>query len=452
MKKEKQRKSETYFKGLATKLVNSCLESKGTISDKKVKEIIIEENKGMGASCDLSLIKSTLDKLLKVLGDKLCVVKGDKIGKRTPLLIEIKDLSEETRQECIDNFLKIIEDGWYCKKKEKRTVAERKEMPQTSEKKSTRSNNIRLDTLTKIMDVLQQVVRYNKESIDCDSAAKILGINKVYKSTVESWKNCLTKHGIELSAYYSGRMNSIMFNNAELDLAKCCRLYTEITKKEPGEKYFIPSEKKIICKTFRAKNNNSVIIKEEKTVIKDDEVLDMYFYIAGLIVENNYTAINTDVVCMYLNKDLGFNRITKSEVKNILKQRKEFNLIKYGEAVSLEQGWKSWETIKDDCSPKMRESWVDCRFKMSTEEIKRFFPKVEVLSAITENDGFYRVYYSRSKKSIMNWAKLVMATIGKENMGSYIFDTKLVERIKEKLERIEIVLFENDLGLKIENL
>ena len=52
----------------------------------------------------------------------------------------------------------------------------------------------------------------------------------------------------------------------------------------------------------------------------------------------------------------------------------------------------------------------------------------------------------------MNWAKLVMATIGKENMGSYIFDTKLVERIKEKLERIEIVLFENDLGLKIENL
>lgn len=454
MKKFIIRKPTTFFKGLSKDLIDSCLKEKGSVSDKKIREVIEGQLKLINASCDKSRVKDSLDRLLRILKDEVYVIEGDITkGKRIPLLVEIKNLTSETREKRTNEIFKILEDNWYKNRGTSNKIKNEEPEKKISSNKrsvSTLITVIRKDTLNKIINVLNHAVCHDGK-VNCDSAARLIKVKKIYKSTIDSWKSSLAKHAIELSAYYSSSKNVILFNNAEIDLALCCELYKKITNEEPKIFENLP-KKKVVCKTFRAKNSNSVVIKEEKVSFGDNDLLDLYFYVAGLIVENNYTAVSVDVICMYLNKELGFNGITKTDLRNALRKRSEFSLLKYGELISLEQGWKSWEAIKNECNPMIRESWVDCRFNLSVEDLKKFFPKVEVLSTVTENDGFYRVFYNRSVSSIVNWTKLVMLTVGRDRMGSYIFDSKLIERINAQLIKIEVTILDNNLGLKLENL
>lgn len=421
--------------GLTVNVINACKE-KGVITDMDVRNLIIESNNKIGASNDPALIKKSFDKFIFVTKNEFEIVNDGKKGNRDTFLISLK------KEKSLEEILKVVELGYTDprKFKKKTTSSFSKKEEIISEKRTVRrkkESNIRIDTLTKIMDTLLYSVQHNTNTVDCNVVSKIIEVKKIHSSTIKSWEGNLSKHGVMLDVCYLDREGRLIIRNAKDCLLSCCDLYKRLSGSEPDGKY--------------KSAGISMVRSVKKEIIRNEDYDTVYFYTAGIIAENEFNAIDVESLCKYLGNNFGYG-LTKRKLQDILKDRPEFSFIRYGEAIGLEKKNESWETIKSECSPKNKKLWVDCRLPMTLVEIKRFFPDTEELSIISEKDGFYRVHYDQSCTSLMTWYKLVTSFIGKDYIKDCIFDADLIIKIRKEVDRVDSLLIEGSIGYKLENL
>lgn len=432
-----------YQEKLVRGLLNSLRENK-TISDVHVKNLISEVHSEIGRSLDKALIKRKADELLFTwMNSELNIVKKEMKGKRTPLAIKLKN--EEAMN---DKEFEIFTEKILEKVLVKESGRVRKE-PEIKEER------IRINTLDNIMEALSYSITYNRgDGVTGNNVAKVLGVKRINQIQIKTWVNGLSKHSVTLNVYYDGRNDKLVFREAEKDLSICCELYRKITGKEPKREYLKLLSGKEKPKVLVSKTSSAIVLKRsvvDKITIEEDSYNDLYYYVAGIIVENEYKAVDIDSMCTNLRK-LGYD-VSKTELQGILRKRAEFSIVRYGAAVGLnEGGWKTWDEIKEKFNPKNNIKWVDCRLSLTLEEIKNVFPETEALSMITERDGFYRVYYNGSLTELTKWIQLATISIGAENLSSYIFDQDLVKRIKTRINLLNEFMLKEELGCKLETL
>lgn len=448
-----------YQEKLVRGLLNSLRENK-TISDVHVKNLISEVHSEIGRSLDKALIKRKADELLFTwMNSELNIVKKEMKGKRTPLAIKLKNEEAMNDKEFEIFTEKILEKVLVKESKKVEEKPEIKEKPKeittTSSKKRNKEERIRINTLDNIMGALCYYITYNRDGgITGNNVAKVLGVKRINQILIKTWVNGLSKHSVTLNVYYDGRNDKLVFREAEKDLSICRELYRKITGKEPKREYLKLLSGKEKPKVLVSKTSSAIVMKEsviDKKMIKEDSYEDLYYYAAGIIVENEYKAVDIDSLCTNLRK-LGYD-VSKTELQGILRKRAEFSVVRYGAAVGLnEGGWKTWDEIKEKFNPKNNIKWVDCRLSLTLEEIKNIFPETETLSMITERDGFYRVYYNGSLTELTKWIQLATISIGAENLSSYIFDQDLVKRIKTRINLLNEFMLKEELGCKLETL
>lgn len=447
-----------YQEKLVRGLLNSLRENK-TISDVHVKNLISEIHSKVGRSLDRALIKKKADELLFIwMKGELNIVKKESIGKRTPLVIELKNEEDMNDMEFEIFTEKILEKVLVKESRRVRKEPEIKEEPKeiiTPSKKGSKEERIRINTLDNIMEALYYYIMYNKDGgVIGNNVAKVLGVKKMSQIQIKTWVNGLSKHSITLNVYYDGRNDKLVFREAEKDLSICCELYRKITGKEPKREYLKLLSGVEKPKVLVSKTSSAIIIKEsvvDKKMIKEDSYEDLYYYAAGIIVEHSYKAVDIDSMCTNLRK-LGYD-VSKTDLQGILRKRAEFSVVRYGAAVGLnEGGWRTWDEIKEKFNPRNNIKWVDCRLSLAPEEVKNVFPETEVLSMITERDGFYRVYYNGSLTELTKWIQLATISIGAENLSKHIFDQNLVGRIKTRINLLNEFMLKEELGCKLETL
>lgn len=447
-----------YQKKLVRGLLNSLRENK-TISDVHVKNLISEIHSKVGRSLDRALIKKKADELLFIwMKGELNIVKKESIGKRTPLVIKLKNEEDMNDMEFEIFTEKILEKVLVKESRRVRKEPEIKEEPKeiiTPSKKGSKEERIRINTLDNIMEALYYYIMYNKDGgVIGNNVAKVLGVKKMSQIQIKTWVNGLSKHSVTLNVYYDGRNDKLVFREAEKDLSICCELYRKITGKEPKREYLKLLSGVEKPKVLVSKTSSAIIIKEsvvDKKMIKEDSYEDLYYYAAGIIVEHSYKAVDIDSMCTNLRK-LGYD-VSKTDLQGILRKRAEFSVVRYGAAVGLnEGGWRTWDEIKEKFNPRNNIKWVDCRLSLAPEEVKNVFPETEVLSMITERDGFYRVYYNGSFTELTKWIQLATISIGAENLSKHIFDQNLVGRIKTRINLLNEFMLKEELGCKLETL
>lgn len=447
-----------YQEKLVRGLLNSLRENK-TISDVHVKNLISEIHSKVGRSLDRALIKKKADELLFIwMKGELNIVKKESIGKRTPLVIELKNEEDMNDMEFEIFTEKILEKVLVKESRRVRKEPEIKEEPKeiiTPSKKGSKEERIRINTLDNIMEALYYYIMYNKDGgVIGNNVAKVLGVKKMSQIQIKTWVNGLSKHSVTLNVYYDGRNDKLVFREAEKDLSICCELYRKITGKEPKREYLKLLSGVEKPKVLVSKTSSTIIIKEsvvDKKMIKEDSYEDLYYYAAGIIVEHSYKAVDIDSMCTNLRK-LGYD-VLKTDLQGILRKRAEFSVVRYGAAVGLnEGGWRTWDEIKEKFNPRNNIKWVDCRLSLAPEEVKNVFPETEVLSMITERDGFYRVYYNGSLTELTKWIQLATISIGAENLSKHIFDQNLVGRIKTRINLLNEFMLKEELGCKLETL
>lgn len=447
-----------YQEKLVRGLLNSLRENK-TISDVHVKNLISEIHSKVGRSLDRALIKKKADELLFIwMKGELNIVKKESIGKRTPLVIELKNEEDMNDMEFEIFTEKILEKVLVKESRRVRKEPEIKEEPKeiiTPSKKGSKEERIRINTLDNIMEALYYYIMYNKDGgVIGNNVAKVLGVKKMSQIQIKTWVNGLSKHSVTLNVYYDGRNDKLVFREAEKDLSICCELYRKITGKEPKREYLKLLSSVEKPKVLVSKTSSAIIIKEsvvDKKMIKKDSYEDLYYYAAGIIVEHSYKAVDIDSMCTNLRK-LGYD-VSKTDLQGILRKRAEFSVVRYGAAVGLnEGGWRTWDEIKEKFNPRNNIKWVDCRLSLAPEEVKNVFPETEVLSMITERDGFYRVYYNGSLTELTKWIQLATISIGAENLSKHIFDQNLVGRIKTRINLLNEFMLKEELGCKLETL
>ena len=353
---------------------------------------------------------------------------------------------------------KILEKVLVKESRRVRKEPEIKEEPKeiiTPSKKGSKEERIRINTLDNIMEALYYYIMYNKDGgVIGNNVAKVLGVKKMSQIQIKTWVNGLSKHSVTLNVYYDGRNDKLVFREAEKDLSICCELYRKITGKEPKREYLKLLSGVEKPKVLVSKTSSAIIIKEsvvDKKMIKEDSYEDLYYYAAGIIVEHSYKAVDIDSMCTNLRK-LGYD-VSKTDLQGILRKRAEFSVVRYGAAVGLnEGGWRTWDEIKEKFNPRNNIKWVDCRLSLAPEEVKNVFPETEVLSMITERDGFYRVYYNGSLTELTKWIQLATISIGAENLSKHIFDQNLVGRIKTRINLLNEFMLKEELGCKLETL
>jgi hypothetical protein len=447
-----------YQEKLVRGLLNSLRENK-TISDVHVKNLISEIHSKVGRSLDRALIKKKADELLFIwMKGELNIVKKESIGKRTPLVIKLKNEEDMNDMEFEIFTEKILEKVLVKESRRVRKEPEIKEEPKeiiTPSKKGSKEERIRINTLDNIMEALYYYIMYNKDGgVIGNNVAKVLGVKKMSQIQIKTWVNGLSKHSVTLNVYYDGRNDKLVFREAEKDLSICCELYRKITGKEPKREYLKLLSGVEKPKVLVSKTSSAIIIKEsvvDKKMIKEDSYEDLYYYAAGIIVEHSYKAVDIDSMCTNLRK-LGYD-VSKTDLQGILRKRAEFSVVRYGAAVGLnEGGWRTWDEIKEKFNPRNNIKWVDCRLSLAPEEVKNVFPETEVLSMITERDGFYRVYYNGSLTELTKWIQLATISIGAENLSKHIFDQNLVGRIKTRINLLNEFMLKEELGCKLETL
>lgn len=447
-----------YQEKLVRGLLNSLRENK-TISDVHVKNLISEIHSKVGRSLDRALIKKKADELLFIwMKGELNIVKKESIGKRTPLVIELKNEEDMNDMEFEIFTEKILEKVLVKESRRVRKEPEIKEEPKeiiTPSKKGSKEERIRINTLDNIMEALYYYIMYNKDGgVIGNNVAKVLGVKKMSQIQIKTWVNGLSKHSVTLNVYYDGRNDKLVFREAEKDLSICCELYRKITGKEPKREYLKLLSGVEKPKVLVSKTSSAIIIKEsvvDKKMIKEDSYEDLYYYAAGIIVEHSYKAVDIDSMCTNLRK-LGYD-VSKTDLQGILRKRAEFSVVRYGAAVGLnEGGWRTWDEIKEKFNPRNNIKWVDCRLSLAPKEVKNVFPETEVLSMITERDGFYRVYYNGSLTELTKWIQLATISIGAENLSKHIFDQNLVGRIKTRINLLNEFMLKEELGCKLETL
>lgn len=447
-----------YQEKLVRGLLNSLRENK-TISDVHVKNLISEIHSKVGRSLDRALIKKKADELLFIwMKGELNIVKKESIGKRTPLVIELKNEEDMNDMEFEIFTEKILEKVLVKESRRVRKEPEIKEEPKeiiTPSKKESKEERIRINTLDNIMEALYYYIMYNKDGgVIGNNVAKVLGVKKMSQIQIKTWVNGLSKHSVTLNVYYDGRNDKLVFREAEKDLSICCELYRKITGKEPKREYLKLLSGVEKPKVLVSKTSSAIIIKEsvvDKKMIKEDSYEDLYYYAAGIIVEHSYKAVDIDSMCTNLRK-LGYD-VSKTDLQGILRKRAEFSVVRYGAAVGLnEGGWRTWDEIKEKFNPRNNIKWVDCRLSLAPKEVKNVFPETEVLSMITERDGFYRVYYNGSLTELTKWIQLATISIGAENLSKHIFDQNLVGRIKTRINLLNEFMLKEELGCKLETL
>lgn len=447
-----------YQEKLVRGLLNSLRENK-TISDVHVKNLISEIHSKVGRSLDRALIKKKADELLFIwMKGELNIVKKESIGKRTPLVIELKNEEDMNDMEFEIFTEKILEKVLVKESRRVRKEPEIKEEPKeiiTPSKKGSKEERIRINTIDNIMEALYYYIMYNKDGgVIGNNVAKVLGVKKMSQIQIKTWVNGLSKHSVTLNVYYDGRNDKLVFREAEKDLSICCELYRKITGKEPKREYLKLLSGVEKPKVLVSKTSSAIIIKEsvvDKKMIKEDSYEDLYYYAAGIIVEHSYKAVDIDSMCTNLRK-LGYD-VSKTDLQGILRKRAEFSVVRYGAAVGLnEGGWRTWDEIKEKFNPRNNIKWVDCRLSLAPEEVKNVFPETEVLSMITERDGFYRVYYNGSLTELTKWIQLATISIGAENLSKHIFDQNLVGRIKTRINLLNEFMLKEELGCKLETL
>lgn len=447
-----------YQEKLVRGLLNSLRENK-TISDVHVKNLISEIHSKVGRSLDRALIKKKADELLFIwMKGELNIVKKESIGKRTPLVIKLKNEEDMNDMEFEIFTEKILEKVLVKESRRVRKEPEIKEEPKeiiTLSKKGRKEERIRINTLDNIMEALYYYIMYNKDGgVIGNNVAKVLGVKKMSQIQIKTWVNGLSKHSVTLNVYYDGRNDKLVFREAEKDLSICCELYRKITGKEPKREYLKLLSGVEKPKVLVSKASSAIIIKEsvvDKKMIKEDSYEDLYYYAAGIIVEHSYKAVDIDSMCTNLRK-LGYD-VSKTDLQGILRKRAEFSVVRYGAAVGLnEGGWRTWDEIKEKFNPRNNIKWVDCRLSLAPEEVKNVFPETEVLSMITERDGFYRVYYNGSFTELTKWIQLATISIGAENLSKHIFDQNLVGRIKTRINLLNEFMLKEELGCKLETL
>lgn len=447
-----------YQEKLVRGLLNSLKENK-TISDVHVKNLISEVHSKVGRSLDRALIKKKADELLFTwMNGELNIVKKEMKGKRTPLAIKLKNEEAMNDKEFEIFTEKILEKVLVKESGRVRKELEIKEEPEeitAPSKKRNKEERIRINTLDNIMEALSYSITYNRgDGVTGNNVAKVLGVKRINQIQIKTWVNGLSKHSVTLNVYYDGRNDKLVFREAEKDLSICCELYRKITGKEPKREYLKLLSGKEKPKVLVSKTSSAIVLKRsvvDKITIEEDSYNDLYYYVAGIIVENEYKAVDIDSMCTNLRK-LGYD-VSKTELQGILRKRAEFSIVRYGAAVGLnEGGWKTWDEIKEKFNPKNNIKWVDCRLSLTLEEIKNVFPETEALSMITERDGFYRVYYNGSLTELTKWIQLATISIGAENLSSYIFDQDLVKRIKTRINLLNEFMLKEELGCKLETL
>lgn len=447
-----------YQEKLVRGLLNSLRENK-TISDVHVKNLISEIHSKVGRSLDRALIKKKADELLFIwMKGELNIVKKESIGKRTPLVIKLKNEEDMNDMEFEIFTEKILEKVLVKESRRVRKEPEIKEEPKeiiTPSKKGSKEERIRINTLDNIMEALYYYIMYNKDGgVIGNNVAKVLGVKKMSQIQIKTWVNGLSKHSVTLNVYYDGRNDKLVFREAEKDLSICCELYRKITGKEPKREYLKLLSGVEKPKVLVSKTSSAIIIKEsvvDKKMIKEDSYEDLYYYAAGIIVEHSYKAVDIDSMCTNLRK-LGYD-VSKTDLQGILRKRAEFSVVRYGAAVGLnEGGWRTWDEIKEKFNPRNNIKWVDCRLSLAPEEVKNVFLETEVLSMITERDGFYRVYYNGSLTELTKWIQLATISIGAENLSKHIFDQNLVGRIKTRINLLNEFMLKEELGCKLETL
>ena len=441
-----------YQEKLVRGLLNSLRENK-TISDVHVKNLISEIHSKVGRSLDRALIKKKADELLFIwMKGELNIVKKESIGKRTPLVIKLKNEEDMNDMEFEIFTEKILEKVLVKESRRVRKEPEIKEEPKeiiTPSKKGSKEERIRINTLDNIMEALYYYIMYNKDGgVIGNNVAKVLGVKKMSQIQIKTWVNGLSKHSVTLNVYYDGRNDKLVFREAEKDLSICCELYRKITGKEPKREYLKLLSGVEKPKVLVSKTSSAIIIKEsvvDKKMIKEDSYEDLYYYAAGIIVEHSYKAVDIDSMCTNLRK-LGYD-VSKTDLQGILRKRAEFSVVRYGAAVGLnEGGWRTWDEIKEKFNPRNNIKWVDCRLSLAPEEVKNVFPETEVLSMITERDGFYRVYYNGSLTELTKWIQLATISIGAENLSKHIFDQNLVGRIKTRINLLNEFMLKEEIG------
>lgn len=447
---KKKRKPATWITGIATDFIDLILKEQ-IISGRNIKDLIVKHNDIIGASNDPSLVIKSYDKFVCVLENFIEIVPDDltKIKGRKQNLISLKkEFLEEEKTRLTEEILKTIEIGYTDPRSRKRKIEEKamteEKTPAPKEKtvsKPRKESNIRVNTLTRIIDTLLWLVQNNSNSVRSDVVAKVAGIKKLHLSTIKTWEDSLSKHGIFLNACYLEKEGKLLVRDARNCLLSCCDLYRRISGEEPDSKYRSAG----VVAAKKASVTNKIIGNSENGGV--------YYYTAGIIADNSFAAVNVDLICKSLI-DLGYEYMTRYKLRDILKERPEFLFVQHGEFIGLEEKQESWELIREEFDPEKKKKWVDCRLPLSLVEVKRYFPETEELSMISERDGFYRIYYSESHTSSRIWYRLVTSFIGKDNIEKHIFDIdgKLINQISHKINDVEKILSERDLGYRIENL
>lgn len=462
MEKVKLSKS-AYQEKLVRKLLWRLRKEK-VISDIHVKDIVRDVHVEVGRSLDKAEIKRKADDLIfKCMKGELIVVKGSKYGKgkRIPLMLEYKEekkltsMSDEDFKKLTEEIVnKVVGTTEVVVKEEKKPEPPKVVEVEPAKKCREKDKNIRQRVLERLMAALSYSIKFSEgDGVSGSGVARVLGIKKVNQILVKTWISGLLKHSITLNVYYDGRTDKLVFREAKKDLSLCCELYKKITKKDPPREYLKLLGDVEKPKTLVSKTTSAVIVKDpisEKT-IEEDQYGDLYYYAAGIIVEHGYKAVEIDSMCVSLGK-LGYT-VSKSELQGILRKRAEFNVVRYGAAIGLNSGgWKTWDEIKKKFDPRNNMKWVDCRLELTLNEIRKVFWETEVLSMVTERDGFYRVHYNGSLTELTKWIQLATISIGAKNLSNHIFDQDLVERIKTRVELLNEFMLKEELGCKLETL
>ena len=139
------------------------------------------------------------------MNSELNIVKKEMKGKRTPLVIKLKN-EEAMNDEEFEIFTeKILEKVLVKESGRVRKEPEIKEEPEeitTPSKKRNKEERIRINTLDNIMEALSYSITYNRgDGVTGNNVAKVLGVKRINQIQIKTWVNGLSKHSVTLNVY-----------------------------------------------------------------------------------------------------------------------------------------------------------------------------------------------------------------------------------------------------------
>lgn len=402
------------------KSIVEFIESVGVADTKMIYEEMDKNSKRIGIDIT-SRKKALLEQFKFLLGSSTLEVTKD--GKYNNYLNEVFSLKGNKEE-----IYKLLEEG-------KRN--------DSSSKKEEKGTKVYISSLKNILGIADHMISKRRNNMSYEEINSVIDRKSPCDSIyINSLNNTLKKCNlkgefiIDNSDNNDGRKKGItLIGVTPVILRK--DLIAEINLKSNGEE-------KIEMKDELEKAHPTTTIKEIFVENKDFKSGGYLIFALGGILNNLGKAMSIDGACRILRENFGISTDRK-DLEEVVKKEPDLELVNFGSAIKLKDR-ESWARLKEYYDPRQFRKTVMARIGMSLSEVREFFPKSELISKISDNDGIYNIIYSESRSDWKNLVRLFRTFRGTD----VILDNEVQKRLTLAVMSENILVCKHDIAYEIE--